>query len=92
MSTYLGHFEAMAEQIAHNDEALSWLMRIELHCAASWAEAYAATEAAPRLIASGVRGVTHIPSDDERDWRRAWLEVRSRKFGRVPQWSESANA
>lgn len=77
------------QQVAHSDEALAWLERIEIRCAAAWAEAYAAGHGEAHLIAASSGGnVTRIPSSDERDWRRAWIEVRSRKFGTVPQWRD----
>jgi predicted kinase len=84
VNAYAQCFEEIGVQIAASDEALAWLMRIELRCAVAWAEAYAARHACATILASSREGE---PSNDERDWRRAWIEVRSRKFGTVPQWS-----
>jgi len=85
--------ELLARQIAHSDEALSWLLRIEIRCGAAWAEACVRKECAPTVIASSAARAAGAPegepSDDERDWRRAWIEIRSRRFGIVPQWSRS---
>jgi hypothetical protein len=81
------HEAEMLAQIAHSDHALAWLMRVELRCAAAWAEAYAAHHAGATLIASNERPDGDL-SNSERDWRRAWIEVRARRFGTVPVWSQ----
>lgn len=70
--------EPLIAEVDANDAKMSGLLRIELRCAAAWAEAYAVESSRPRLITSSAEGEA---ASDERDWRRAWIQVRGLRFG-----------
>lgn len=70
-------------EIAERDHELSLLERVEIQCARQWAEAYARISGKPAQIIATMEGA---PLADERDWRRAWIEIRALKFGARVVW------
>lgn len=59
-------------------ERVSWLERIELRCAAAWASALASVTGSPAHAIATNEGE---PPSDERDWRRAWIQVHALRDG-----------
>ena len=64
-------------------ERVSWLERIERRCAAEWAASLAAITGKPAEASVTNEGE---PPSDERDWRRAWIQIRNFRDGLQTQF------
>ena len=77
---------SIAQAIAASERAqerIAWLERIELRCAARWAMALDDITGKPARAIATHEGE---PPSDERDWRRAWIQVRSLRGGTQVQF------
>lgn len=63
-------------------DRVSWLERIELYCAAEWAASLDGATGQARVV-TGDQGE---PPSEERDWRRAWIQVHSLRCGTQVQF------
>lgn len=76
----------LAQVISESERAqerVSWLERIELRCSAEWAASLAAITGKAAEASATNEGE---PPSDERDWRRAWIQIRNLRDGLQTQF------